>query len=139
MLLINERKHFDKNAQKERDRGREMKFLIHYLLNILADDLKLTVRFWKSHALNLVIASFEKTFGTFRLFAPVAEPPPLPVFPSLRTDSLPPSSFSEPHIDNDSSPGNTTWLPPYFFFILEWMENRKTNYVNMIIIFLWRN
>ncbi|VDP24154.1 unnamed protein product [Onchocerca flexuosa] len=78
-------------------------------------DLKLTVRFWKSHALNLVIASFEKTFGTFRLFAPVPEPPPLPVFPSLRTDSLPPSSFNEPHIDNDSSPGNTTWLRPYFF------------------------
>ncbi|EFO18890.1 hypothetical protein LOAG_09605 [Loa loa] len=66
------------------------------------------IRFWKSHALNLVIASFEKTFGTFRLFVPVAEPPPLPVFPSLRTDSLPPSSFNEPHIDNDSSPGNTT-------------------------------
>ncbi|VDN16979.1 unnamed protein product [Gongylonema pulchrum] len=65
------------------------------------------IRFWNSHALNLVIASLEKTFGTFRLFAPVDEPPPLPVFPSLNTDSLPPSSFNEPHIDNDSSPVNT--------------------------------
>ena len=55
---------------------------------------KLTARFWKSHARNLVMASFEKTFGTFRL--------PEWGIPSELTDSLP-SSF-EPHRDDDSSP-----------------------------------
>ena len=60
--------------------------------------MSLTVRFWNSQARNFVMASLEKTLGTFLCFCPLIEP----FCPSLRTDSLP--SSLEPQRERSSSP-----------------------------------
>ncbi|VDK69119.1 unnamed protein product [Cylicostephanus goldi] len=76
-----------------------------------ASDYELTVRFWNNQARNFVIASFEKTFGTLRLW-PFMDP----FWPSLSTLSRP-SSF-EPHNDKSSSPINSPLSG------VHWVESR---------------